>query len=253
MRKKILVIEDASLVRMTVRRGLEKIGFEVQELTNCEAFLEKPLRFCDISLIVLDIMLPGMDGVTFLEQIRKSREFAVTPVIMLTRHSEKPTLRRALCAGAVDFIRKPFIEEDLLARVVRAIGEPEDHDLVTVLRREVSRARRGKGMVSLISFDYDRSIDCQFEQLFKIRLNMAGKIREIDTVLLTKDKELYLLLPATDPGGAQVVVEKVREYLPAKLQWKIGIVCYPRDGGEAEKLLETLEQRSSQCLEPASP
>lgn len=253
MRKRILVIEDASLVRMTVRRGLEKIGFEVLELANCEEFLERPLRFRNINLIVLDIMLPGMDGITFLEQIRKSKDFALTPVIMLTKHSEKPTLRRALCAGAVDFICKPFIEEELLARVVRAIGEPEDHDLITLLRREVSRARRGKGMVSLVAFDYNRSLACQFEQLFKIRLKIAEQIREIDTVLLTKDKELYLLLPATDPSGSQVVVEKIREYLPAHLQWTIGSVSYPRDGGEAEKLLETLGQRSSRCLEPAAP
>lgn len=120
--QKILVIEDSNIIRMEVKLILEKHGFTVLELNNAEDLLKHIWRYYDVDLLILDITLPGMDGLTALQQLQHDQHFAYIPVIILTGLSDRDTVRRAIAAGAVNYIKKPFAREELLERVQHALG-----------------------------------------------------------------------------------------------------------------------------------
>ncbi len=113
MSGKILLVEDEDLVGTMVRLNLESAGYEVAWIRNgsaVEAAATEPF-----DLILLDIALPGMDG---LAALRRLREKGVgTPVIMLTARGDLSTKIDALDIGADDYLPKPFHVEELVARV----------------------------------------------------------------------------------------------------------------------------------------
>lgn len=111
---RILVVEDDPIIRQTVSYALKRAGFEVSAagdgfdgLTLARA--EQP------DLILLDLMLPGIDGYRFAEEVR--RENAEVAIIMVTALDGERDTIRGLDAGADDYVTKPFSIEELLARV----------------------------------------------------------------------------------------------------------------------------------------
>ncbi len=81
------------------------------------AFAEKP------DLILLDVMMPGMDGFRFLELLKKGKRFANVPVLMISALIEEDQVLRALEAGATDYIVKPFSSRIVLAKVHKALKD----------------------------------------------------------------------------------------------------------------------------------
>lgn len=109
----ILVADDDPQLRKLVQRNLELAGYKVVVAADGEAALnlaqsEKP------DLIVLDILMPGLDGT---EVCRRVREFTTAPIIMLTALDDQKDKVAGLDAGADDYLTKPFGSEELLARV----------------------------------------------------------------------------------------------------------------------------------------
>ncbi|MCC8078261.1 MAG: response regulator transcription factor [Oscillospiraceae bacterium] len=124
MSKKALVIEDDMNIADLLRLYLEKDGFEVFRAADGGEGVEM-FRSFSPDLVLLDIMLPVMDGWSVLHEIRKDSQ---TPVIMLTAKSETPDKVNGLEQGADDYITKPFEVKELLARihaVMRRSGGPE--------------------------------------------------------------------------------------------------------------------------------
>jgi len=121
---KVLVVEDEKQIAGFVQRGLEEQGFlvEVSHDGN-EAYLLATTRQYDA--IVLDIMLPGRDGLSILANLRKRKN--TVPVILLTARSELDERIEGLNLGADDYLTKPFFVDELIARlhsiVRRASGE----------------------------------------------------------------------------------------------------------------------------------
>ena len=123
MSKKALVIEDDGNIAELLRLYLEKDGFDVSRAADGGEGLEMFRAFTP-DLVLLDIMLPVMDGWAVLREIRKAGN---TPVIMLTAKSETPDKVSGLEMGADDYITKPFEPKELMARihaVLRRGGEP---------------------------------------------------------------------------------------------------------------------------------
>lgn len=123
--KTILVVDDQpSLVRL-VRDNLESEGYRVLVASEGTKALDtvendKP------DLVVLDIMLPGMDGY---EICRRIREFSTVPIVMLTARNERTDLVAGFEAGADDYVTKPFSAEELLARVKAVLRRSEYHEV----------------------------------------------------------------------------------------------------------------------------
>ncbi len=112
--RRILVVDDEQTVRDFLQRVLETAGYTVITASNGLEALEKMSQF-DISLVLLDIMMPGLDGFEVLDHMRQYEE--KIPVIMLTGIQEVPTKIDTLALGADDYITKPFSVEELLARI----------------------------------------------------------------------------------------------------------------------------------------
>ncbi|MDQ0216657.1 DNA-binding response OmpR family regulator [Oikeobacillus pervagus] len=121
--KKILIIEDEMAISQVLKVYLQKANFHtIQVLDGKDAIV----KFKEVhpDLVLLDVMLPGKNGWDILGEIR---EFSSCPVIMLTALSEVPDRLRGLNNGADDYIAKPFIAEEVVARV-RAVLRRTSHD-----------------------------------------------------------------------------------------------------------------------------
>lgn len=111
----ILIIDDESKIRRLVAANLELEGFDVVSAGDGQQGLEIFQRAAEKpDLILLDLMMPEMDGMTFL---RKLRAFSNTPVIILSAKDERPTVIEGFRIGADDFIAKPFYLQELLERI----------------------------------------------------------------------------------------------------------------------------------------
>jgi len=111
--QRILVVDDEERIRRLLRMYLEKEGYVIDEAENGETALDMALGQ-DYDLILLDIMLPGMDGV---EVCQKLRQHKATPVIMLTAKGEEANRVQGFEAGADDYVVKPFSPREVIYRV----------------------------------------------------------------------------------------------------------------------------------------
>src|SRR5712691_6295803 len=111
--ERILVVEDEPMVAEVVERYLRRDGCEVSVVHEGDAALNAIDRF-QPDLIVLDLMLPGVDG---MEICRRVRARSSTPIIMLTARSEEVDKLVGLQVGADDYVTKPFSPRELVARV----------------------------------------------------------------------------------------------------------------------------------------
>jgi len=142
---KILLVEDEKRISSFVRKGLEEQSFDVDVCADGnEAYLLATTQRYDA--IVLDIMLPGRDGLSILKNLRKQRN--TVPVILLTARTELDERIEGLNLGADDYLTKPFYMEELIARihavVRRASGEKlsilqADDLVVNLITHEVKR------------------------------------------------------------------------------------------------------------------
>ena len=115
---RVLVIEDDAAISRVLQLELEHEGYDVEVARDGLAGLEKALKEPD--LVILDLMLPRMDGIEVCKRIRaKSR----VPIIMLTARDRVPDRVAGLDVGADDYVTKPFSTEELLARVRARLRE----------------------------------------------------------------------------------------------------------------------------------
>jgi DNA-binding response OmpR family regulator len=123
--RKILVVDDEPVLVETIAYNLEQAGFQVTTATDGSSGLEVARREKP-DLIILDIMLPEMDGLEVCRQLRRERQTATTPIMMLTAKGDEIDRVVGLEVGADDYVTKPFGRRELLARV-RALLRRADY------------------------------------------------------------------------------------------------------------------------------
>nr|MBA2395017.1 response regulator [Ktedonobacteraceae bacterium] len=116
MVRKILVVDDEAVLVETIAYNLEQAGYRVVTASDGNSALEAA-RSESPDLILLDIMLPGIDGLEVCRQLRKESSTATTPIVMLTAKSDEIDKVVGLEVGADDYVTKPFGRRELLARV----------------------------------------------------------------------------------------------------------------------------------------
>ncbi|MCC3145561.1 response regulator transcription factor [Halanaerobium sp. Z-7514] len=157
--KKILIIEDDAQIARFVELELEHEGYQVKKFDNGYDGINA-LKEDDYDLLLLDLMLPGLDGI---EVCNKVREFSNLPIIMLTAKSELEDKVKGLDTGADDYLTKPFEIEELLARI-RALlrrdkGDVEAANTLKIADIEVNldahQVKRAGQKIELTKKEYD--------------------------------------------------------------------------------------------------
>ena len=179
--KKILLIEDARSIRMALEDDFRFEGYQVESAATGPEGLEKAMDL-DLDIIILDLMLPGLDGLEICKELRR-RDIG-TPIIMLTAKSQEFDKVLGLELGADDYITKPFSPFELRARVKALLRRSEIRD------RQPSTATIRLGPFVLIPVIYLVTKDSQPVQLttiefalLKLLMQHAGQVLKRDHIL----------------------------------------------------------------------
>lgn len=120
MAKRILLVDDSASVRTVAGIALRGAGYEVVEATNGQEALGK-LDGQKLHLVISDVNMPVMDGITFLKELKKHPTCRFTPVIMLTTEAGEDMKQAGRAAGAKAWIVKPFQPQNMLDAVAKLI------------------------------------------------------------------------------------------------------------------------------------
>jgi len=239
---RILVIDDEDLICQLLRRLLEEAGYSVIEATTAASALQQSQTGPD--LILMDYVLPDMDGLRLLQAIRSQTRSAQVPVIFLTGKDDVPTKLEALKHGAVDYVTKPFDRRELLARISRhlrlkdEIRESESRlaqvslqDPLTGLgnRKQFSQAlptilnnpqRRGREALMLIDIDDFRLVNdtkghaAGDETLKSLAENLRRRFAHPNRIYRVGGDEFCVILHDLDPRQAldlgQQLTQRIR-------------------------------------------
>ena len=155
----VLVVDDEPIVREVVVRYLAREGHDTLEASDGAA-ARKEIERSDLDLVVLDVMLPGIDGLELCRWIRRRSEL---PVIMLTARGDEADRIVGLELGADDYVTKPFSPRELAARVRSVLRRstavtPSDEKLAfgdVKLERETREARKAGARIRLTAKEFD--------------------------------------------------------------------------------------------------
>ena len=120
MAKTVLIVDDSATIRQVVGMTLKGAGYEVMEACDGKDALKK-LDGKKINLIISDVNMPNMDGISFVKEAKKLASYKFTPVIMLTTESQDSKKQEGQAAGAKAWVVKPFKPEQLLLAVSKLI------------------------------------------------------------------------------------------------------------------------------------
>jgi DNA-binding response OmpR family regulator len=154
---KILIIEDEHIIATSLKKGLEQEHYTVDlAFDGLEGF--DLAASGDYDLILLDLMLPGMDGLTLCQKLRSENNH--TPILMLTAKSQLEDKIKGLNSGADDYLTKPFAFEELLARVRALSRRPQKANgkILTIgnlsLNTSTFEVKRGNKSIQLSNKEY---------------------------------------------------------------------------------------------------
>ena len=120
MAKTIMIVDDSASLRQVVSISLKGAGYETIEACDGKDALSK-LDGVKIHLIISDVNMPNMDGITFLKELKQLSSYKFTPVIMLTTESQESKKAEGQAAGAKAWVVKPFQPQTMLDAVAKLI------------------------------------------------------------------------------------------------------------------------------------
>jgi len=118
----VLIVDDEPMARTLLRLMLVRAGFNVSEAEDGFDALEK-VKKNPPDIILLDVMMPGMDGFTVCETLRNEKDTATLPIIMLSAKTDLESINRGLRLGATKYLTKPISPEDLTQHVYDALND----------------------------------------------------------------------------------------------------------------------------------
>ncbi len=279
-RPKILLAEDSAVQRSILTRLLARAGFEVYTAADGEEALEVVDRTLP-DVILLDLMLPRLDGLEVCRRLKAHPSTAEIPVVFITSSQSVEEKIKALEGGAHDFLVKPVNPEELVVRIksvlrhkklletltVQASKDPltgldNRRQLMMDLHLEMQRARRYKTPLALILLDVDyfkkyndtHGHPAGDEILRQLAALLAGNIRAHDKVARYGGEEFVVILPHTDLKGAAAVAEKLRRLVEeqpfpreetqpgGKLTISLGVAGFPAHADNVEDLLRLADK-----------
>ncbi len=120
MTQLVLIVDDEPMARTLLRLMLVRVGFNVSEAEDGYDALEKVQQNLP-DIILLDVMMPGMDGFSVCEELRQRKETATLPIIMLSAKTDLDSINKGMRIGATKYLTKPISPEDLTRHVKEAL------------------------------------------------------------------------------------------------------------------------------------
>lgn len=121
MAKTVLTVDDSASMRQLVKLTLSGAGYTVMEASDGADGLERA-RGTAVDLVVTDLNMPRMDGISMIRELRKLATYKGVPIILLTTESDDDRKKEARAAGATGWITKPFNQDQLLGVVRKVLG-----------------------------------------------------------------------------------------------------------------------------------
>ncbi len=246
----ILIVDDSEASVILMRHILKKHGYPETLVATSAAEAFSYLGISGdgrrhIDLILLDVVMPEIDGIEALTRIKEVESLSNVPVIMVTADDTESSLSKAFDLGAVDYVKKPFNKTEFIARIRSALrlkvawdkqieltkklekmtlvdgltGASNRRHFDRVIESEWKRAYRNNGTITLIMIDIDHfkkyndsyghlhGDDC-LKKVARALLNVAR--RPTDTVARYGGEEFAVILPETDDCAARILAEKAR-------------------------------------------
>lgn len=122
MAKKVLVVDDSAAIRQSITYVLQQGGYDVVEAKDGMDGLSVLQGMDVVDLIITDVNMPNLDGISFIRKVRELAAFKFTPIIVLTTESQGSKMNEGKEAGATGWIVKPFSAEKLLGVVKKVAG-----------------------------------------------------------------------------------------------------------------------------------
>jgi len=249
--KRVLVIDDSPVYRRLIAGYLREWGFEVTAAENGAEGWKILGQPNSPNLVLLDWIMPGMDGVELCRKLRAQRSSDLYVYMILVTSKENPTdLLTAMEAGVDDYLVKPFNEQELKARLLvgqrivglqreliearesmhhattydRLTGLLNRQEIVEFLRRELARSSREKKPVSIILADIDlfKMVNDQLgslagdEVVKEVGRRLRSRLRAYDGVGRYGGEEFLLVLPGCDLTSALIRADQVRSFVSSK-------------------------------------
>ncbi|MCX8093836.1 MAG: response regulator transcription factor, partial [Candidatus Goldbacteria bacterium] len=127
MEKLIFTVDDEKDIRELISVNLKKYGFKSKEFADGDSML-KALAKTKPDLIILDIMMPGIDGLELVKILKREKDYSNIPIIMLTAKTEESDKIVGLEIGADDYVTKPFSPKELVARIKAILRRYQDNN-----------------------------------------------------------------------------------------------------------------------------
>jgi DNA-binding response OmpR family regulator len=205
--RRVLVVEDDAAIRRCLVDALRFDGYEVTEAADGTEGLARALG-PDYDLLLLDLVLPGRDGLEILREVRLA--FPTLPVIVLTARGEEDDRVSGLSLGADDYVVKPFGVRELLARVEAVMRRsPERPRPAAVFRFDRGEADLSSGEVRFRSGETVRLLPLEAD-LLRYLASCAGRVVSRDEIL---SRVWHSRLTAAETRTVDVTVARLREKL----------------------------------------
>lgn len=236
MSTRILVVDDSRLNIMLLTEILESEGYEVYSTDNGLSVLEMS-HSVKPDIILLDIVMPGMDGFEVCHDLKNDFELKDIPIIMVTARTNGSDVKKALDLGAFDYIKKPVDEWEVIARVQSALRLKEYQDrlknlavkdsltgifnhglLIELLEKEISKQeRKGYNLCFvMIDIDYFKRVNDTYGHtsgdivLKELAGILSSSIRKSDTIGRYGGEEFAFILPDISQTDACRLCERLR-------------------------------------------
>jgi DNA-binding response OmpR family regulator len=209
--KKIFVVEDEWKIARFLQMELEHEGFQTAIETNGRRALDRIMQE-DFDLILLDLMLPEMDGV---EICRRVRELSEVPIIMVTAKDDIEAKVTGLDTGANDYLTKPFAIPELFARIRAAFRTSN------LVRQPAQDGKLGVKNLNLFPNRYEARVDGQSVELTKKEYDLLDYLVRNKNLVLSRERILQKVWDYEYAGDTNIVDVYIR-YLRNKLDERFG-------------------------------
>lgn len=267
-KEKILVIDDQEDNIRIVGTLLAMMGYEVVPATTAaQAF--KRLEAAAPDLVLLDLLMPGCDGLEVCRQLKSDPRWTDLPVIFLSAADDKNLVVQALESGGVDYVTKPFNKAELLSRVrthlalkkardeLRNLAEDKD-ELLGILAHDLKNHLAGMKLSASLLADLEESLPPQARKLVRTIEHSTERMLAFVKEFLANQSAEHLVLKFTDIAWADVLKTQVERHRPAAVLKNIELEFIPlekpaRVWADAEALVQVFDNLISNAVKFSPP